>query len=225
MLHSFRVGPVSHRYSGRLALDGVVLEIPAGITAVVGANGSGKSTLFQILTGLRRASSRPVETTLAPSQAGFLPQVFAYPKQLRVADFVAYAKWLRKGPGSVSGAIEAVGLGDESGKRLGELSGGMLRRAGLAAVLVCEPDLLVLDEPTTGVDPVQRRAIRELIAREGERRSVLLSSHIAEDVEVLAGHVVVLARGSVAFQGTPARLLAEFSESRSMEEAIVRAAE
>jgi len=142
---------------------------------------------------------------------GFLPQSFGYDPRFTVAEFVTYAAWLKKVPSGqvavrVTEAVEAVGLGDRAKDTLGTLSGGMLRRAGIAASVVCDPPLLILDEPTAGLDPAHRVEFRQVIRSLGEHTTVLVSTHLVEDVKHMCDRVVVLDEGRIRYSGTPAEL-------------------
>jgi len=133
--------------------------------------------------------------------------------QFTVAEFVEYFALLkdvppRQVPRSVAAAVEQVGLGDKARSRLRTLSGGMLRRAGIAQAIVNQPELLLLDEPTAGLDPEQRVAFRALLRDLGERSTVIVSTHLVEDVGAACGEVALMDAGKVVFQGTPDELTA-----------------
>jgi ABC-2 type transport system ATP-binding protein len=143
-----------------------------------------------------------------PQTPGFHPEFTAF----AFVDYVAILKELTDRTArhrEVRRVLEAVDLSDVRGKRIKRLSGGMRQRVALAAALVGDPGLLLLDEPTVGLDPQQRMRLRELIADAGEGRTVLLSTHQAEDVAMLCHRVIVMARGQVRFEGTPAELTAQ----------------
>lgn len=207
---------VVKKYRAEYALNGVDLSLSSGITCVLGRNGAGKSTLAKLVVGTEEPTSGRVRmsldgTTLSGrerfSNVGWLPQSFGYPSRMSVRDFVAYAAWLKGAsrhemPGLVDRALTTADLIDVADRRLGELSGGMLRRAGLAAAVVHRPGLLVLDEPTAGLDPVQRSEFHRKIQQLGETTSIFLATHLLEDVEALAKTISVLDRGKVVWQGT-----------------------
>jgi ABC-type multidrug transport system ATPase subunit len=144
-------------------------------------------------------------------RSGFLPQSFGYVPTFTVEEFVGYACWL-KGMGrrqlsaAVRTAIDRVNLGPERAKPMGKLSGGMLRRAGIAAAIVHQPELLILDEPTVGLDPEQRMDFRALLRRLGEAGTVLLSTHLIEDIAATCTDVVVIRDGSIVFSGRTGEL-------------------
>jgi ABC-2 type transport system ATP-binding protein len=207
-----------------LALDD--LTFGRGVVGVVGVNGAGKTTLLRTLAGARRPQAGTVRLGQHPvfggrgravlGRIGFMPQAgLAFPAELRVMDVLRYAGWLKKVPrprveARAAQLLERVSLADRRDDRARSLSGGMTRRLALAAALINEPDLLVLDEPTTGLDPEQRAALRALVAEVSGDAVTILSSHIMEDVEALASHVLVLADGRCAYVGP----LASFIEAR-----------
>ena len=144
---------------------------------------------------------------------GYLPQNLGYYPGFTVADFVEYFALLKdmppgQVPRAVAAAVERVGLGDRARARLRTLSGGMLRRAGIAQAIVNQPELLLLDEPTAGLDPEQRVAFRALLRDLGERSTVIVSTHLVEDVGAACGVVALLDAGKIVFQGTPDELAA-----------------
>ena len=145
---------------------------------------------------------------------GYLPQDFSAPKNVTVEDFLGYVAWCRStrrrrlGPRDVAEALGVVGLTSRGDSRIGRLSGGMVRRLGVAQAVLGGADLLILDEPTVGLDPVQRHELRGLVRTLAERAVVLVSTHLAEDVATLADQVLVLDDGAVLLEGTVADLAA-----------------
>jgi len=222
---------VSFRYrkSAPLALDDVSLTLPLGVTAVVGSNGSGKYTLLELAARRRRPTAGTVDSAgFSPvrPRTGYLPQQFQYPAHARCIDFLRLVSWLRgasieDASARAEDALQAVGLNSSAHSPMRELSGGMLRRIGFAAALVSDPEVLVLDEPTTGVDAIQRRALREFVEINSPGRIVLMSSHIVEDLEILAENVIVLRSGEVQFHG-PVKELLEVAGDDTLESAIIR---
>jgi len=213
------------RYGGTVALDDVSLRLSEGVTGLLGPNGAGKTTLLRVLATAVPAD-RGAFTVLGhdPSTSsgrldvrralGYLPQTPAFHPDFSAFEFVDYVAILKELTDrsarhrEVRRVLEAVDLSDVRGKRIKRLSGGMRQRVGLAAALVGDPGFLVLDEPTVGLDPEQRMRFREMIAEAGMRRTVLLSTHQTEDVAMLCHRVIVMVRGSVRFEGTPAELTA-----------------
>jgi ABC-2 type transport system ATP-binding protein len=221
---------VRKRFARTQALDGVTLRLGDGVTGLLGPNGAGKTTMLRILAtvlapddgrvrmlGLDPADAR--ERTELRRQLGYLPQDPGFQRGFSVFAFVDYMAILKEITGTrrrheeVRRVIEAVDLTSVSGKRVRALSGGMRRRVALAAALLGDPAVLVLDEPTAGLDPEQRLRFRELVSQAGEGRAVLLSTHQTEDVAALCRDVVVLNEGRVLFQGTPTQL-AEHAQGR-----------
>lgn len=224
------VESVTVRYGRHRALDGVSFDWANGVLGVTGSNGSGKSTLLRVLVGSVRAAAGDVLFTCGDDvlsrrdiRIGFVPQSFEFAGAMTVFDFVEYAAWLQRVEHprqSAERAIRDVGLEPQAKTRLGRASGGMVRRAGLAAALVGCPDLLVLDEPTTGIDPEQRSLIRTLLQQQAQERAVIFSSHIAEDLEQVCPTVLILDGGQVAFFGSADDAKAA-AHTASFESAIV----
>ncbi|SEE11459.1 ABC-2 type transport system ATP-binding protein [Streptomyces sp. 3213] len=216
---------LSLRYGSTHALDDVSLRLGEGVTGLLGPNGAGKTTLLRVLATALPADSgtftvldHDPSTTAGRQEVrrllGYLPQTPGFHPDFTAFEFVDYVAILkeltdREGRHrEVRRVLAEVDLADVRGKRIKKLSGGMRQRVALAAALVGDPGFLVLDEPTVGLDPEQRMRFRELIARAGEGRTVLLSTHQTEDVAMLCNRVVVMAGGTVRFDGTPAELTA-----------------
>ncbi|MDR1800162.1 MAG: ATP-binding cassette domain-containing protein [Bifidobacteriaceae bacterium] len=198
----FRVGPITATF-------------PVGVTCLVGANGAGKSTLFRGLAGLQKPKAGSLlGESGAIRSVGFLPQEPALPSHARPGDLLTHVAWLHGVPraqraGAVTAVLEAVGLAERADQRIGVLSGGMRRRLAIAQAMVHAPSLLLLDEPTVGLDPKQRASLRDVITAIGQDRVVLVSTHLLEDVRRIAQQVVVLAEGRVTFNGPRADLEAK----------------
>ncbi len=191
------------------ALGPVTATFGKGVTALLGENGAGKTTLMRIIVGSLRPSGGVITWggSAPRSGAGYLPQAFEALPSLTVREYLAFVAWSRSTRHArvtgeqVDQALEDVGLTNMATRRVGELSGGMLRRLGVAQSLLGDSSALVLDEPTVGLDPVQRRDLRVLVSELGQRRAVLLSTHLAEDVVAVADRVVVLHRGQMVYEG------------------------
>lgn len=215
MAAALAVSKVSHEYGPRVALDSVSFELRSGATALLGVNGAGKSTLLRALSGARRPTSGSVwvgdadlyqrstrRTALA--RVALMPQSAIYPSSMTALEVVALAAWLRGVRSSAcrrraAAALERVGLAERSGSRMGQLSGGMARRVALAQAIVADPEVLLLDEPSTGLDPQQRRVMIDLLRSFGT--TALFSSHVVEDVVEVADRVLVLDDGRLVFEG------------------------
>ena len=213
------------RFGATVALDGVDLELGPGVTGLLGPNGAGKTTLLRVLATVLAADDGRLEVLGAdPATAagrlqirrrlGYLPQEPGFHRTFSAFDFVDYVailkEWADRGPrhDEVRRVLTLVGLEPVMHKRIGHLSGGMRRRLGIAQALLGRPDLLVLDEPTAGLDPEQRLRFRELLGTEAAGSTVLLATHQTDDVAALCGHVIVLLHGEVRFAGAPAQLAA-----------------
>ena len=208
---------VHRRYGDTVALDGVSLRVDEGqIFALVGPNGAGKTTLVRALTG-----TTPVTGTVelfgeSPrcvdrERIGLLPQDFDPPERLTARDLVTYYGGLYDDPEPTDEILEAVGMTDSADTYYENLSGGQKRRTCVATALVNSPDLLVLDEPTTGIDPVGRRTLWRLLeGLAADGTTIFITTHYMEEAEVLADSVGLLADGALVAVDTPANLVAEY---------------
>ncbi len=218
------VDDVAKTFGRTRALAGVSLSAGAGVTGLLGPNGAGKTTLLRILaTVLAPDGGRIRLLGHDPASAedrleirrrlGYLPQDPGYHRGFTAFEFVDYVAILkemtdrRARHDEVRRVLDLVGLSSVSGKKIRALSGGMRRRVGVAQALLGDPELVILDEPTVGLDPEQRLRFRELISHIGEGRCVILSTHQTEDVAALCGRVVVVNAGRTLFTGTPAELV------------------
>ncbi|MFG2292646.1 ATP-binding cassette domain-containing protein [Streptomyces sp. NPDC048603] len=211
---------ITFGYSARTPVfSGFGLVADASATVLLGPNGAGKSTLLGLaasqLSPARGSVSfggaRPDRRGLAAyrRRVAWIPQQITPVPGLTVREQVAYAGWLkgmdRRAAWEASGrALERVGLADLAGRRSNRLSGGQLRRTGIAGALCHSSELILMDEPTAGLDPVQRRVFRELVAELSRTVQVVVSTHQTEDLADLYDRVVVLDRGAVRFRGSPA---------------------
>ncbi|RSM67618.1 ABC transporter ATP-binding protein [Actinoplanes sp. ATCC 53533] len=216
------------RAGRHLAIDGLDLAMGIGVHGLLGPNGAGKTTLMRSLaTVLKPADGRL--TLLGESvggradlrkvrrRLGYLPQQFGFYPRFTVREFVEYMAWLKEMPktavpGAAQRAIERVGLAAKAEARMKTLSGGMLRRAGIAQAIVNDPAVLLLDEPTVGLDPEQRLDFRELLRDVGVDSCVLVSTHLVEDVVAACTDVIMVNEGRLVYQGTPDGLVAQGSE-------------
>jgi ABC-2 type transport system ATP-binding protein len=216
---------LTRRYGRMIALDEVSLRLDRGIVGLLGPNGAGKTTLLSILATVASPDSGRLSVLgYDPADAGqrleirrrlgFLPQDLGYHRHFTVAAFLDYVAILKEITGSrarhaeVARVLAAVDLTPQARSRIRTLSGGMRRRLGLAQALLGEPDLLILDEPVSGLDPEQRLRFRELLSQLPGDPLVLLATHQVEDVTAVCSAVVVLLAGRVRFCGTPAELAA-----------------
>ncbi|MFJ2771925.1 ATP-binding cassette domain-containing protein [Streptomyces sp. NPDC087300] len=206
-------------YPGRTVIDGLDLAVDEGVFGLLGPNGAGKTTLLKTLATVHAPRAGTVRLLghdvsdqgarrLARRELGFLPQEFGYFPSFTVLDFVRYCAWLREVPrkridAAAREAVQRVGLDGVRRRKLRQLSGGMLRRCGIAQAIVAEPKVIVLDEPTVGLDPEQRLEFRELLRELAQSSAVVFSTHLVEDIAAAADTVAVFTSGSVLFQGTP----------------------
>ncbi len=216
-----RLNHLSQGYGRRAVLSDISMDLSPGITALVGPNGAGKSTLLKTIATiipLKKGNLSIAGTAIRDRQSvrlarksiGYLPQDFGADPSFTVYEFVLYIGWLRQLPKtalheSVENAINSVGMGERANSRFRTLSGGMRQRAGLAAAIVGSPQVVVLDEPTVGLDPEQRIGFRELL-RTQRSATVILSTHLIEDVSAVADRVILLDHGTIRFDGSIAEL-------------------
>jgi ABC-2 type transport system ATP-binding protein len=205
------------RYGRVVALDGVSFTVGRGqVVGFLGPNGAGKTTTLRIVAGFLAADGGRVlvdgidvarEPLAAQRRIGYLPEGAPCYDDMRVADFLGYRARLKGAPRSgVARALAAAHVADVAARRIGQLSKGYRQRVGLADALVADPPILVLDEPTAGLDPNQIREVRDLVRELARERTVLLSTHILSEVEALAAHVVILVGGRVVAAGAPETL-------------------
>ncbi|MEV7778722.1 ATP-binding cassette domain-containing protein [Kitasatospora sp. NPDC088351] len=215
-------------YGRREVISGLDWDLGIGVHGLLGPNGAGKTTLLRTLATVvpARQGSLTVcghmvrserSARAARRRIGYLPQDFGYYPAYSVYDFVRYCAWLRGVPSRESHqetvrAIESVGLEGRAKDTMKSLSGGMLRRAGVASAIVGSPSLLLLDEPTVGLDPAQRLQFRDLI-RSLKDTAVILSTHLVEDVAAVCDEVAVMRDGAFVFRGTPRDLAARSAEA------------
>lgn len=216
---------LTKRYGRSAAVSEVDLSIGAGVLGLLGPNGAGKTTLMRILATSLAPSAGTVNVLgHDPGDAagrlairrrlGYVPQEVGLYENFTVFDFIDYIAILKEHTDrrgrrdEVRRVIAAVDLADVSSKKIRKLSGGMRRRVALAQSLLGDPELLVLDEPTVGLDPEQRLRFRGLVSQHAERRCVVLSTHMTEDVEALCDRVVVMDAGRITFDGAPSGLAA-----------------
>ena len=213
---------LTRRFGRTQAVAGVTLATGPGVFGLLGPNGAGKTSLLRMLAtvipptsgGLRLLGRNP--NVYGPRREirrrlGYLPQNLGYYPGFTVVEFVEYFALLKelpagRVPGAVAAAVERVDLGDKARAKLRTLSGGMLRRVGIAQAIVNDPELLLLDEPTAGLDPEQRVAFRALLRELGQRATVIVSTHLVEDVGAACSQVALMDQGKLVFHGTPGEL-------------------
>jgi ABC-2 type transport system ATP-binding protein len=213
---------LTRRFGRTQAVAGVDLQAGPGVFGLLGPNGAGKTSLLRMLATVIPPSSGTLRLlgrdpgSYGPRREirrrlGYLPQNLGYYPSFTVAEFVEYFALLKempafRVPAAVAAAIERVELGDKARSKLRTLSGGMLRRVGIAQAIVNEPDLLLLDEPTAGLDPEQRVSFRAMLRDLGQHATVIVSTHLVEDVGAACTQVALMDAGKIVFHGTPAEL-------------------
>jgi len=207
---------------GIYALQPTSLEVGDGMFGLIGRNGAGKTTLLRILATAQEASGGTVsydgktaleELSAIRGKIGYLPQSTKLIPHMNVVQFLDYMCVLKgieekeKRQAEIARCISLVGLEGEEKKKLSKYSGGMLRRAGIAQALIGDPKLLIVDEPTTGLDPEERNYFLNLLSRLAVGRTIIFSTHITADIENLCEHICVLEKGEVKYQGQMERFL------------------
>ncbi len=208
-------------YPGVVAVGGISFRVDKGeIAGFLGPNGAGKTTAMRILTGFLSPTSGTVavagfdvvrRSMEVRRRVGYLPESNPLYPEMRVEEYLEYRAAIKRVPSARRGArvgevLERCGLGDRRRSIIGHLSKGYRQRVGLADAIVHDPEIVILDEPTIGLDPIQVREVRALIRELGRDRTVLLSSHILTEVEKLCGRVMILNRGRLVESGTPAEI-------------------
>ena len=221
-----KITDLTKEFSGTRAVDSVNETLGRGVYGLLGVNGAGKTTLMRMLTTLLQPTSGSItwdgEDIFAMegrfrNLLGYLPQDFGFYPNFTVGEYLLYIasiKGLRPAVAKqrVKELLSQVGLSKARNKKMKNLSGGMKRRAGIAQAMLNDPKLLILDEPTAGLDPNERIRFRNLISELAEERVVLLSTHIVSDVEYIAGKILLMKDGRIAVSGTAQELIASMPE-------------
>ncbi len=219
-------------YGNKTALDGITFSVGNGMFGLIGRNGAGKTTLMRILATLSRPSGGQVtfdgipleDTKKIRSFIGYLPQEFSLYQDMSVLEVMRYLAALSDIPGKtcrerIPRLLQQVNLWDDRTKKAGKLSGGMKRRLGIAQALLDDPQVLIVDEPTAGLDPEERLRLYTLLDEFSGSRTVVVSSHIMSDIEAVCENVAVLDAGRLLFAGTVVEL-AKKAEGKVFELAI-----
>lgn len=216
-----KIENVKKSFQKKCAVNGVSITLQSGVIGLLGANGSGKTTLLRMLVG----NIKPDEGHILfdgvditenyeayVEHLGYMPQHLGFYPEFTVKEFLEYMamlKGLKKeyAKQRINELLESLSLVDKQRKKIKTLSGGMLRRVGIAQSLLNNPKILILDEPTAGLDPKERIVLRNLIAHQSKDSLVLLSTHIVSDVESIADEIVVMKEGEILLHEAPAKIL------------------
>ncbi|MCM6820965.1 ABC transporter ATP-binding protein [Pediococcus pentosaceus] len=215
---------VEQVFKEKKILKGINTSIDdCSIVGLLGENGAGKTTLMDIVATLEQPTAGIVlydgkvvkDYQFLRNKIGYMPQEFGMYPQFSVEDNIKYFAYLHNLPNKIIEArvaylIDTLHLSEHRKKKYKQLSGGMKRRVGLAVALVHAPEILIIDEPTAGVDPEERSSIRDFILQLGESISILFSTHIIEDIEQISDKIIVLKQGNVLFQGEVSQLLKRY---------------
>ena len=207
------VDRITKQYKNKIAVDRISFDLTEGVTGLLGANGAGKTTLMRMMSGILTPTSGEISADGIPVQAenyrallGYLPQDFGYYPEFTAKEFLEYFAALKgierkRAKEKTRELLELVGLSDVAGKKIKTYSGGMKQRVGIAQALLNDPKILILDEPTAGLDPKERVRFRTLIEELGKDSIVLLSTHIVSDIEHIADRIIMMKDGALVWQG------------------------
>ncbi len=212
---------LTKQYGNKIAVDRLTAEFGTGVYGLLGANGAGKTTLMRMLCGILTPTSGEVKLDginnlemgeAFREQLGYLPQDFGYYPDFKAREFMLYIAALKgltpiRAKERADELIEMVGLKDVANKKIKTFSGGMKQRLGIAQAMINDPKILVLDEPTAGLDPKERVRFRNLLSDFASDRLVLLSTHIVSDVEYIADWILVMKQGALIAEGTVSELV------------------
>ncbi len=204
---------ITKQYKNKIAVDRMTFTLTKGVTGLLGANGAGKTTLMRLLCGILLPDSGTISCDGMDVGSeeyrdilGYLPQEFGYYPEFTGRDFLMYMSAVKGLPKrdarrKAEELIEMAGLKDAARKKIRTYSGGMKQRLGIAQALLNDPQILIMDEPTAGLDPQERIRFRELIADIGKNRIVLLSTHIVSDLGHIADRLIIMEEGRLLWHG------------------------
>jgi len=224
---------VSKRFrSGNYGVRDVTFNVNGGVLGLLGSNGAGKSTLMQMIATVTKPTAgsirfRDTDVVAKPDdlrrRLGYLPQDFGVYDNLTAFEFLSYFAALKgvRSRARVQEMLEMVNLHHVASRAVGGFSGGMKQRLGIAQALINDPDLVIVDEPTAGLDPEERIRFRNVLAGLGEGRLVILSTHIVSDIESIATQIAIMKQGSLVALATPEELLQQ-TGAATLEAAFLR---
>ena len=209
---------LTKQYQNKIAVDRISLRLKPGVYGLLGANGAGKTTLMRMLCGILKPTSGTitfdgcdVSSEAYRAELGYLPQDFGYYPEFSGMDFLLYMASLKgltktEAKRKINTLLETVGLVEVAKKKISTYSGGMKQRIGIAQALLNDPKIIILDEPTAGLDPKERVRFRKLIQEWGKDSIVLLSTHIVSDIEHIADYVLLMKAGQLIYQGSAEKI-------------------
>ncbi|HBF5096344.1 TPA: ABC transporter ATP-binding protein [Clostridioides difficile] len=216
-----KIEHVTKKFKDKIALEDVCLTLTPGVWGFLGANGAGKTTLMRIITDIMKPTNgkilyngKNIYTMGAEYRnlLGFLPQEFGFPQDFSVKDYLEYIAALKDVPprevkGKINNLLEILTLSDVKNKKIIKLSGGMKRRVGIAQAMLNDPKILIMDEPTAGLDPGERVRFRNFISEFSHNRVVLISTHIVSDIEYISTQNAIMKSGKILDVGTTDKLV------------------
>ena len=216
-----KIEHISKRFKDKIAVDDVSLTLTTGVWGLLGANGAGKTTLMRMIADIMTPSSGTISFNgkdIHKMEAeyrnifGFLPQDFGYSRDFTVKDYLEYVAALKDVPHKettkkINHLLDILTLSDVKEKKIAKLSGGMKRRVGIAQAMLNDPKILVMDEPTAGLDPGERVRFRNFISEFSHDRIVLISTHIVSDIEYIATRNAIMKEGKIVDVGTTNELV------------------
>lgn len=217
---------LSKQFRNKIAVEQVDIELTEGVYGFLGANGAGKTTLLQMICGIIEPTSGEVkvdgENNIQMGEGfrellGYLPQEFGYTPGFTAKDFMLYIasikglqpRFAKRKTGEL---LKLVNLEKEANRKIRTFSGGMKRRLGIAQALLNDPKILIMDEPTAGLDPKERAYFRNIIAEMSKDKIIIISTHIVSDIEYISDQVLVMKKGKFILQGSAEKLLEEIKE-------------
>ncbi len=215
-MHDLSLVDVTKQFGRKTAVSDINLRLKSGVYGLLGENGSGKTTLLRMICGILKPTrglilcdGMQIDRMGGEYRGllGYLPQDFGYYRDFTAYRFLNYIAALKAVPEDsarmkIEELLELTGLGDVKDKKLKTYSGGMLRRVGIAQALLNDPEILILDEPTAGLDPKERVRFRNLLSALGKRRIVILSTHIVSDIEYIADEIFIMKNGEIIINGS-----------------------